>query len=209
MNKLSLSRSELQELIGRYYSEVRKLSYQLQKTQKTIQELQVELNQKPAFDIPEIPSVSIANITKGKVINQQTDIAPKAEAVSEEPTNKRRGRPSKNIDSSGKRKSILNTNGKKRGYKLSETDNFVMRQLNDFQKPLIAAEIIYLAEEDAKAKGEQFDLDDFKIKLNRSIHKLANRRGDILKLRYEGRGFSYALPEWTSKDGKLKKKFSR
>lgn len=64
MNKLSLSRSELQELIGRYYSEVRKLSYQLQKTQKTIQELQVELNQKPAFDIPEIPSVSIANITK-------------------------------------------------------------------------------------------------------------------------------------------------
>lgn len=208
MNKLSLSRSELQELIGRYYSEVRKLSYQLQKTQKTIQELEAELNQKPVFDMPAIPNVPSATTEKATV-KVEAEKAPAAEAISEEPAKRRRGRPSKNGGSSAKKKSILKTDGKRKGYKLSETDNFVMGQLHHFQKPLIAAEIIDLAEEEANERGEKFDLADFKIKLNRSIHKLANRRGDILKLRYEGRGFSYALPEWTSKDGKLKKKFSR
>ncbi|MCH2083126.1 hypothetical protein [Kordia sp.] len=208
MNKLSLSRSELQELIGRYYSEVRKLSYQLQKTQKTIQELQSELNQKPVFDIPDAPIVSITSTTKGTE-NHKSGTDSNAEVITEGTKKRKKGRPSENENRSDKKKSILQSSSQRRGYKLSETDNFVMGQLNHFQKPLIAAEIIYLAEEDAKTKGEKFDLDDFKIKLNRSIHKLANRRGDILKLRYEGRGFSYALPEWTSKDGKLKKKFSR
>ncbi len=192
MNKLSLNRSELQELIGRYYSEVRKLSYQLQKTQKTIQELEDELHEKPVVDIPKIDTVSSASSSP---------------ATS---TPARRGRPPKktNGEETGKMK-IVSKKPRKKGYKLSETDEFVIHQLESHGKPLISAELIDLAEADSNSKGEKFDLEDFKIKLNRSIHKLANRRGDLLKLKYEGRGFSYALPDWVNKEGVLKKKYER
>lgn len=194
MNKLSLNRSELQELIGRYYSEVRKLSYQLQKTQKTIQELEGELQEKPVVEIPNIETTGSSS----------------TETASSTSTSSRRGRPPKktNGEETGKMK-IVSKKPRRKGYKLSETDEFVIHQLESHGKPLISAELIDLAEADSNSKGEKFDLEDFKIKLNRSIHKLANRRGDLLKLKYEGRGFSYALPEWVNKEGVLKKKFER
>jgi hypothetical protein len=38
------------------------------------------------------------------------------------------------------------------------------------------------------------------------LQKLANRREDIKKVPYEGRGMAYALPEWLNGQGVIKKK---
>ena len=46
-----------------------------------------------------------------------------------------------------------------------------------------------------------------KTMLNRTLHKLANRRSDLKKVPYAGRGFAYALPNWVNAQGKAKRQY--
>ena len=67
-----------------------------------------------------------------------------------------------------------------------------------------------MSKEKSEKEGKSFDEALVKNKLNRSLHKMTNKRKDLIKTKFEGKGFAYALPGWvntTSKD--LKKKYKR
>ncbi len=98
---------------------------------------------------------------------------------------------------------------KRKPYPLSDWDKAILNSLKEKGKALISAEI--LDEITKKAKEGKFfkNEKDTRVKLNQHLVKLANRRGDVIKVRYKGRGYAYALPNWVDERGKLKKEFSR
>lgn len=96
----------------------------------------------------------------------------------------------------------------KRNFPLSEWDKIIMNCLEKKGKVLVNQEILDNVREELKVKGLFKTEDKAKAKLNQCLVKLANRRGDLIKVRFEGRGFAYALPEWMI-GSKLKSEFSR
>ncbi len=100
----------------------------------------------------------------------------------------------------GKRKRVVKTDG----YRLSDWDEFILGSLKDQGIILRNADFYELAKDWVKKKKMKLDKTEIRGKISRSIHKLANKRGDIIKVKYPGRGNAYALPEWFTEDGKLK-----
>ena len=162
----------------------------------------------------EVEAVTIPPRKRGRP--RKTEI----EAVTTPP--KKRGRPRKVVNIPrpiGKTltsQTMSNLEGKKKririvdgGYKLSEWDQFIINSLQNKKKTLINTELLTLAQKKAKKEGRSFDSDYAKGKLNRSLHKMANKRGDIIKTRYDGKGFAYGLPEWFDKEKSLKNKYKR
>ncbi len=94
-----------------------------------------------------------------------------------------------------------------KGYKLSTWDKLVVDSITVAQKALTTYEIINYIK--SKAKENKLSDDDtlVKNKVVRSLQKLANRRHDISKADYKGKGFVYALPAWVDSQGKLDKNF--
>lgn len=233
MAYLHLNRLEVQDLINRYSSELKKLKYQMEKTQTTIDELQAELENKKdlveqlaaasAKSTEEAATPAPAPQTKGKKRGpkpKKKNAAQKAEvtekATEKAPSTKKKrgpGRPPKAKTKA--KKEVLPTLAKddkpkaKRRVRFSETDVLLMDTLDEKGQILIASELLDVAMDKAKSKGEKITEDDMKIKINRSLQKLANRRDEILKVSYDGRGFAYALPEWVDKKGVLKPEFAR
>ena len=148
---------------------------------------------------------------------------PKAKVNTAPSEPKRRGRPRKTVSVPSvslanelKNNTKLNTEPKKRqrvvehGYKLSVWDNFVIDTLNKKQSVLITKDFIESSRAQAETAKTKFDEAKVKNMLNRSLHKLSNKRGDIIKTKYNGKGFAYALPKWVSNSSKtLKKKYQR
>ena len=85
---------------------------------------------------------------------------------------------------------------KAKGYRLSEWDLFIMNSIRDAKKPMVNADIMDMAK--AKNKKDKVTMSDIDLrgKLNRSIHKLANKRRDLVKTNYPGKGYAYGLAEW-------------
>ncbi len=75
-----------------------------------------------------------------------------------------------------------------------------MDGIKDAGKVLINQEILDNMVKGAKEKGIFKDIKDVKVKLNQHLVKLANRRGDLVKVRHKGRGHGYVLKAWM--DGK-------
>ncbi len=96
----------------------------------------------------------------------------------------------------------------KRNFPLSEWDKIIMNDLQRKGRVMVNQEILDNIREELKVKGLYKSEDKAKAKLNQCLVKLANRRGDLIKVRFEGRGFAYALPEWMI-GGKLKSEHSR
>lgn len=48
-----------------------------------------------------------------------------------------------------------------------------------------------------------------KFKLNVVFYKLVNKKGNIIKISFDGRGFVYVLLKWLNFVGELKKKYCR
>ena len=92
--------------------------------------------------------------------------------------------------------------------KLSPWDEFIITTLQTKDKVLIMSEFLDIVKSDfAGAKG--WTEAKIKSKLNAVFHKLANKKGNIIKVSFEGRGFAYALPKWLNPAGELKKKYRR
>ncbi|MDX1685922.1 MAG: hypothetical protein R3275_11855 [Saprospiraceae bacterium] len=68
-------------------------------------------------------------------------------------------------------------------------------------------EIVKAAQESDLKKEEKETKKSVEGKIVRSIHKLANRRGLIIKVKKEGRGYNYGLPEWSAGKMKVKPEF--
>ena len=84
-----------------------------------------------------------------------------------------------------------------KGYRPSEWDTIVIDTLNKRKKVSVFADFM----DAAKASGTKLSDQDLYRRINQSLHKLANKRGDLIKVPKKGRGFAYGLPEWKSGRG--------
>ncbi|MFO8128341.1 MAG: hypothetical protein R6T99_00370 [Bacteroidales bacterium] len=93
-------------------------------------------------------------------------------------------------------------------YPLSDWDKLILESIKKEGKVLINPEIYERVKPKAKEVGIFTTDAKARAKLNQCLIKLANRRNDLVKVKYKGRGFAYAMPEWM--DGrKLKKEYKR
>ncbi len=88
-------------------------------------------------------------------------------------------------------------------YPLSEWDYIILDILKENGRVQFSKDIYDQAFTKAKESGIFMDEIRSKAKINQCLVKLANRRQDIKKIRYGGRGFAYCLPEWIDEKGKL------
>jgi hypothetical protein len=204
-----LKKNELADLIHRYESEVRKLKFQLQKTTETIQDLKGRMEDAPVAatviaattSAPQVPKRGRGRPRKSEAQKAASQNGAAPEAVN--PPKRKRGRPK---GSTNKKKVIRRV---KDGYRLSEWDSFIINSLKKANKVLVNSDLMELGKE--KVKKEKLKLDDIQLrgKLNRSIHKLANKRGKLVKVDFPGKGFAYGLEDWADKSGKVKAKYRK
>jgi hypothetical protein len=220
MEYTQLSPLEIRDLINRYQSELRKLHFQTLKTQATINELEhyaAEAEQAFAIEEAKIQELPAASVTPAAAPSSK-EAAPAAEppkrkrkpgrpkgsANKKKKTSKRGpGRPPK-----AKKETQAATKPAKRGPKerLSEWDNFVIDSLKGKKQALTTSDFAAIAVKDSSIKSGEAQI---KVKLNRTLHKLANKKKMIAKVPHSGRGFAYALTNWLGSDGNLPSKYER
>jgi len=187
-----LTQSEIQDLVNHYESEKRKLEFQLTRTDTLLSKLRNHLN---------------ILTDQTVVINfEEGELMPNGNASKPE----KHDEPAPQKASEQRKVSIVDRiNQKSSGYRLSAWDSAILEGIEQAGKPLINNELLQLLEQKNKELGEGLDETDLKGKLNRSLHKLANKRQVIVKLQYEGRGYMYALQDWVSSNNKLKAAYKR
>jgi hypothetical protein len=179
MNGTGLTNLEIQDLINKYKSELRKLDYQTNDIKATIAELEEILE----IDLKR-QDTTVTTRRKGK---------------------RKPGRPPKiKAETKGKIQK-----SREEGYRLSVWDKFVLDGIKDSGKVLINTELLDIVKQ--KAIEKKIFTNDYLIKekLNRILQKLANRRKNIVKVKYQGRGFAYALPKWVNPNGSLDKQYEK
>lgn len=216
MREYNLTRYEINDLIRKYQSELRKLEFQVAKTRVTIRELLEELarleesgeglrhSDYSPVELPTEPEPEPEPKPKRKRRRKKVE-KPVEEAVSETglaPTEETKAPEEK------KTRKPRTRNRKKGGYRLSEWDDFILNALKEEQKILVSSDFLDKGKEWQTTQEEPMEDEQLiKGKIARSIHKLANKRGQIVKVDYPGKGFAYALPDWVTKSGNLKKKY--
>ncbi len=227
---------EVKDLINKYRSDLRKLEYQTLKTKGIINELEryasnaeeaLSLEEANVQELPAAPaeqaSADVSEQESAAPAEAKPETAeaakpkratkPKGKAApkstDKKPAKKKPGRPK---GSTNKSKSTTPANkaaGSKdkepSGYRLSDWDQFVINKLEEKSSALTTSDFADLAKEDPSIKSGEAQI---KIKLNRSLHKLANKKGLLSKVEYSGRGFAYAKAEWLNSKGNLPKKYA-
>lgn len=153
---------------------------------------------------------------KEKVETKTTESAPVAETT--EAPKKKRGRPKKDATATAaakpskkkasKERTLKDEESTPKGYRLSDWDLFIINTIKKSGRVMVNFELMEKAL--ARVKREKMDLDEMALrgKLNRSIHKLTNRRGDLVKVEdYPGKGFAYGLPEWRDENGNVRAEY--
>ncbi len=95
-----------------------------------------------------------------------------------------------------------------RAYRPSEYDTYLFDALKQRGKATISSEFVAYIMDAKKAVGETPSEEEVFTMVARSLQKLANRRQELIKVPYEGRGKAYALPEWM-RGSKLMAKHNR
>ena len=212
MSRTQLSSSEIQDLINKYSSEEKKLEYQIAEVRATIDELSGLLQNVVGREQSAL-SVVKRRPKKSVLAKVSSVTAAKTQGT------KKRGRPkgsvSKTVAAKAKSKSASKKISKgtsavpKKGYKLSQWDELVIGSIKDTDKVVITQEIIDYVKSKMNAGGKPVSENEVKNKVTRSLQKLANRRGDLKKVSYKGKGYAYALPEWLDAKGKLDKQHKK
>ena len=206
MSTTQLSSLEIQDLINRYSSELKKLNFQVIEVQSTIQDLTALLN---AVQKQESKVLSKRGrkprTTTGKlqapqstVIKSKRGRKPKSSASVTSPETSTR-----------KSKAISGKETGQKGYKLSAWDEAVIESLRENGKAMITSELVEATGKKAASLGLSQNAEEVKLKVVRSLQKLVNRRGDLRKVKFKGKGFAYAVPDWLSEKGRLLKEHIR
>lgn len=230
-----MSPLEVRDLINQYQSDLRKLQFQTLRTQAIIRELEqfaAEAEEALSLEEARIQELPAAGIEKPSA--QAADAAPKekaeakpekaeakpekAEAKSKKTEattkGKKTGQPkkSKKTGSSTKKKKTATqkedsqkSSKSEAGYRLSDWDQFVIDRLKEKQSAMTTSDFASAA---VKDKSIDFGEAQIKVKLNRSLHKLANKKNVLVKVEHSGRGFAYALSDWLNSKGELPKKYA-
>ena len=212
MANLKLSPFEIKELIDRYKSELRKLDFQSAKIRSTVKELTISLKE-AKLAAPPVVKESPVPRKKGKVgrprkIEASVAASPAKASVTEKPT-KPKAEKKKKIKIIAAAKGPTAAKELKRNHKLNDWDNLLLDSLRARNKTMINSDFWAIAQEKNQADGLNWNDAKIRAKLNQSLHKLANKRGIIVKISHEGKGFAYALEDWFMSTGKLPKKYNR
>ena len=90
-------------------------------------------------------------------------------------------------------------------YPLSQWDKFIIESITANGHATLSKDIYASVKEKAIAANIFINDDKSKAKINQCLVKLTNRRNDLRKVKYKGRGFAYALPDWYDDRNRLKK----
>lgn len=227
MEYTKLTPLEVRDLINKYQSDLRKLEFQTLRTQALIKELEnFAADAEEALSLEEAKIEELPAAGTEKLRTPSADAAPKkkAEAKPEKAKTKtkskgkKRGRPKgstskkkpgrppkKKTTEDKKQDSPTKSSSPEAGYRLSDWDQFVIDRLKEVQSAMTTSDFA-----DAAVKDESIDSGEaqIKVKLNRSLHKLANKKNLLVKVEHSGRGFAYALSDWLNNKGELPKKYA-
>ena len=92
-------------------------------------------------------------------------------------------------------------------YPLSSWDKIILDIISKNGKAQLSKDIYEKVFKRAKEEGIFLDDIRSKAKINQCLVKLTNRRGDLMKVKYGGRGYAYCLPEWVNENGTLKNEY--
>ena len=92
-------------------------------------------------------------------------------------------------------------------YPLSDWDKIILDIISESGKAQLSKDIYEKAFVKSKEVGIFIDEIKSKAKINQCLVKLTNRRNDLKKVKYGGRGFAYCLPEWINENGILDKEY--
>ena len=88
---------------------------------------------------------------------------------------------------------VLREEKTRKPYPLSKWDNIIIDVIKENGRPTTSKEIYDSAMQKAKEQGIAMEEVKMKAKINQCLVKLTNRRGDLKKIKYQGRGFAYAI----------------
>ncbi|MEL6661122.1 MAG: hypothetical protein AAFP77_09435 [Bacteroidota bacterium] len=200
MANLKLASSDIKQLLATYESKQRQLQFELEQTKRMIRNFKSAL---PNLEAAE--AAQIASIAEATAVIEEVAI-PAAAAP------KKRGRKPRAASATTPAAAPRKTSGRKSkkdrssGYRLSEYDLLVFKALEDTGTAMLTAEITDFV---VANQGKDADAAKAQVMVVRSLQKLANRRDDIRKVSYDGRGRAYALPKWVNGKGELKRKHAR
>jgi hypothetical protein len=204
MAKSNLGSSEIKQLLADYESKQRRLQFEMDRIKGTIRNLKNSLPELEKAEAEQAEILATAEMDLGEVAIPDAQPAPKrgrtAAGKSKKP--KQPKSPKQPKESAASKE----TKDRSSGYRLSEYDELVFDALNAHGRAMINSELVAYIEEEKKNKGENVEEGEVLKMVVRSLQKLANRRDDIKKTPYEGRGIAYALPEWLNGQGVIKKK---
>lgn len=214
-----LTDHEIKALLMHYDSEMRKLNFQLQSIQATIQNLHAQLSGvlpppvvpqvvvapaiKESSVVPEEETTTVENMDgqpKKRGRKRKETLVNEVEETPEEKIPKKRGRKKKEISSI-----------EKRGYtKNSPWPGFVLEQFAKYGHILSSGQLYDFAIEENMVRGYGLEVTNVRNLVSRALHKLANVEGTLAKLPVEegAKGYNYAPKEWLDKStGELKEKY--
>lgn len=193
-----LTELDIIALLDEYHSELRKLKQKMVFVKSKIADLEVQLegikakSKRAKIDETEeevlAESDTIVEIAEAPKVKGKPGRKPKAEKETSTPEEKP-------------------ANKLRRQRSLSEWDNMVLESLREKGKALASNDLYTLLETKVREAGLFETEEKLRFKLNQILVKLSNKRGELAKVAYPGRGFAYALPEWMSEKGKLLKEF--
>lgn len=213
MANLKLTSLEMKRLVNDYESQLRQLQFQVEHTKNLIRDLKGSIpvmesqERAQAAQIAELTNVSVESPAAAPAKRRGR---PKGKSTA--PKSTKKAAPAKATDGAPAPKTRKPRKAKapaQKGYRLSETDQLIMAALADTGRAMISNDLQEYLEGAKQAAGETVNSDDIALKISRSLQKLANRRDDLIKVPFEGRGKAYALPTWINSAGNLKNKHRR
>jgi len=216
MDLTNLTDQEIKALLMQYDSETRKLSFQMQIIQGTIQKLHERLG---GISMP-----IVSSFVQQTFNDQAISKAPKEELTEKkqpilETREKKKPGPKPKIKPEIKPEIVVDSvekpynEPKKRGRRpnpktaperekrVYTKDNpwpdFVLEQLNKYNHVLSSAQIYDYAEEENDVKKYYLQRSVMRDMVSRALHQLANNKKIIAKIPLEaGKGYNYALMSW-------------
>ena len=88
---------------------------------------------------------------------------------------------------------VLREEKTRKPYPLSKWDNIIIDVIKENGRPTTSKEIYDSAMQKAKEQGIAMEEVKMKAKINQCLVKLTNRRHDLKKVKYKGRGFAYSI----------------
>ncbi len=198
--KTALDPVEIEQLISVYHSELRQLNYRVLSVRKNIEQLETALSKQSTTQRQSVVATPAVVATK--------PVAPEVAAPNLAPPAPVKPSSSTSGPRAPKKVNMPDPVQVRRVRKLSPWDEFIITTLQTKDKVLIMSEFLDIVKADFEG-AQGWTEAKIKSKLNAVFHKLANKKGNIVKISFEGRGFAYALPKWLNPAGELKKKYRR